>query len=287
MMNINNIIPIKSYYRFVEFVSLLVGNGLNHERYKLISLDLIEAESKEEQFAKHLADSYLYILSNIKQSLSPHILNKCYYLLNETLLTENIINKILSCYYRHINEDIIVQTIYLQKTILKTDIEQRIPLSFILSNYLLLKNDHQPLIPYRHTFDQYLANININDDETWLELITSMIEKEHCNNYSQIDKDEFISLIKGELPNIKNKYHISFLALYGGIVKGILTSSSDVDLLIQYDEQLLDFERSQNTLLLKQYLKDITHLDIDIIDFSHALHHLDINEMNNIVVLIK
>lgn len=211
-MNINNIISIKSYYRFVEFVSLLAGNGLNHERYKLISLDLIEAESKEEQFAKHLADSYLYILSNIKQSLSPHILNKCYYLLNETLLTENIINKILSCYYRHINEDIIVQTIYLQKTILKTDIEQRIPLSFILSNYLLLKNDHQPLIPYRHTFDQYLANININDDETWLELITSMIEKEHCNNYSQIDKDEFISLIKGELPNIKNKYHISFLA---------------------------------------------------------------------------
>lgn len=80
MINIKKSISVKSFYRFVEFVSKLCGSKLRHERYKQIALDIIEAQSEEEVNAKRLSNALLYVLNNSKQSLGKEQLN------NEKLL---------------------------------------------------------------------------------------------------------------------------------------------------------------------------------------------------------
>ena len=86
---------------------------------------------------------------------------------------------------------------------------------------------------------------------------------------------------------MKEKYHISYLGLYGGIVKGITTVSSDIDFLVLFEENLLGFQRGQNINNLKEFIKDVIKYEVDIIDFTHALKNLDISEMNNLITLIK
>lgn len=287
MMNITNIISTKSYYRFVEFVSKLNGNGLNHERFKLIALDLIEAQTKDEKSAKRVSDAYLYILTNIKQSFSSSIIANTYYLLTETLLAEPIIDKILNNYYIHSNEDTYLRVMYMQKEILKHNVDNKVILSFLISNFIMLKSGRNCLIPYPYSHQQYKANININDNQTWLELISGMEEKPSLHSDIQITKEEIINRIQPSLSFMKEKYHISYLGLYGGIVKGITTVSSDIDFLVLFEENLLGFQRGQNINNLKEFIKDVIKYEVDIIDFTHALKKLDISEMNNLITLIK
>ena len=81
---------IKQYYRFIEFVSKLVGIDLPHERFKLLALDEFKAESKTELKIKALADSYMYLINNINQSLTTKIIK------NKLLFSNNTQTKIKS-----------------------------------------------------------------------------------------------------------------------------------------------------------------------------------------------
>ena len=287
-MNVINVVSIKSFYRFVEFVSKLCGGGLTHEKYKEIVLDIINAESIEEKEVKSLSNSYQYILNNINQSFSKDILRNAYYLLTSVILDDVLIDKILNSFYININDIPEHRAMYLQKVILKMNISRKIELAFILSNLIMLSCKRYPLIPYSHIFEEYKLNIKLQDNEKWLFLISQMEDKsKETQNYKTINKDDIIEIIRPRLNYITNKYNLSFLALYGGIVKGFITSSSDVDFLVSFNSELLDFERGQNIINLKTDLIDLLQADVDIIDFTHAINNLDIEEMENIIVFVK
>lgn len=283
----NQAISPKSFYRFIEFISKLCGGGLTHEKYKQIALDASSAESKEEKEVKSLADSYHYILLNVKQPFSIEIIKKAYYLLTNQIIDDEIANKILECFYININDDPIHRVMYIQRIIHKKQLERRIEFAFIISNLIMLKCNRYPLIPYGHTFEQYKLNIKIDDEDKWIILLSQMEEKPKEINQTEINKDKIIELIKTKLDFIKTKYQVTFLALYGGVVKGFITSSSDVDFLISFDSSLLDFERGQNRGKLKEYLHELLNAEVDFIDFSHVLRSLDISEMENVLALIK
>lgn len=50
---------------------------------------------------------------------------------------------------------------------------------------------------------------------------------------------------------------------------------------------LLDFERGRKSRDLKSFLNRVLGGEVDLIDFTHALKDLDIQEMQNAIVLIK
>jgi len=48
--------------------------------------------------------------------------------------------------------------------------------------------------------------------------------------------DHFIRILRQHLPEIREKYSVSYLGVFGSYVRGEQTSESDLDVLVEFDE---------------------------------------------------
>ena len=286
-MIIDNNIKIKHFYRFVEFVSKLLGKSLPHERFKLIALDLYKAESKEEFEVKKLGDSYLYLLNNINQSLTTNVIKNTYYLLTESILEDEKIEKIIKTYYQNYDEGSHYLAALIHFAVLDNVKEKKIEFAFMLSNYVMYKRKRNPFTPFKVIYDKYFIAIRERNINKLLKVFASMegINKESKEN-PNLEFDYILHIIKENESLIKNKYHIKKLYLYGSYAKNVTNINSDLDLLIVYKDDVFNFERLSLNDKLKKYLSNQLQINVDLIDFRRALNELDICEMENIITLI-
>lgn len=288
MINIKKNISVKSFYRFVEFASKLCGSKLPHERYKQIALDIIEAQSEEEVNAKRLSNAFLYVLNNSKQSLGKEQLNNIYYLLTNDFIDDIVINKLLKRYYVNINCDVEHKVLYIHNYIISLEIKRKIEFAFLISSYLMIKEERGALVPFSAIFDEYLVNIKMGDEARLLFLFKQMEDSsEDDQSLSKLTFDEAIEIVKPNLDYIKVNFKVKTLCLYGSIVKGVMNESSDIDFLVDFDDDLVDFEKGNYREKLTKFLKELLASKVDLVYFDHALTSLDIQEMNNLIVLIK
>ena len=103
---------------------------------------------------------------------------------------------------------------------------------------------------------------------------------------TSLDKDTIIYKFKEMKEELKKKFCLSKLYLYGSYAKENITVSSDLDLLVIFEKEMIPIEKGFIVDKLRKYLEKIFQVKIDILDFSHALKNLDINEMENIITLI-
>lgn len=288
MIGIKNNISVKSFYRFVEFVSKICGSKLPHERYKQIALDLYEAQSEEEINVKRLSNAFLYLINNSKQTMSVELLNNIYFLLTNSFLDEFIANRILKSYYMNLNKDLLNRAVYLHNYIINLEIKRRIEFALLLTNYLMIKEGRGILVPFGSLVDEYLLNNRLEDELKQLLLFKQM---ETSNEGEQLSKklslNEIIELIKPHLEYIRSVFKVKTLCLYGSVVKGITNDSSDIDFLVEFDDGLIDYEIGEFHNKLIKYLKEVLNNKVDLLIFNHALTRLDIQEMNNVIVLIN
>lgn len=74
-------------------------------------------------------------------------------------------------------------------------------------------------------------------------------------------KEEILKILVRELPNLKEKYHIKSLGIFGSYVRGERTKKSDIDILVEFDEapSLLKF------IELENYLSDTLGAKVDLV----------------------
>lgn len=286
-MIVNNKMEIKNYYRFIEFTSKLLEVDLPHERFKLLILDNFKAESITESKVKSFAEAYLYLINNTNQSLTTTIIKKTYYLLTNRILDEEKCKAILEEFYKHYDETSHYLAALIHFKVLDNVEERKIEFAFMMSNLIMLKKKRNPFIPYEFMFDAYfkaIENKNINK----LMYIYAEIEvnSKPKNNSIELTQDKIIEEIKQYKAILKNKYYVKKLYLYGSYAKQKISQSSDIDLLIIFDEELLNFERCKNIEELNKFLSIKFQVTVDLLDFTHAMDNLDINEMENVITLI-
>ena len=245
-MLVSKEIDIKLYYRFVEFTSRLVGVGLPHERFKQITLDDFKAESNEEKEVKQFANAYLYILNNIHQSVTKELLQESYYLLTHEQLDEEIAKKILETYYMHYDENSHYVAMMIHFKILELVNARNIEFAFMISNLVMLKKGRYPLIPYEHIYEIYKKTIENQNKDKLMVLFSEM------------------EVITKPYENHSNLSREEIL----------------------FNKEMLPLERGIVIKNLTEYLENKINIHFDIIDFSHALNHLDISEMENSITII-
>ena len=286
-MVIDNNYKIKHFYRFIEFILKLLGKNLPHERFKLISTDNFKAESKLEVEVKKIADAYLYLLNNINQSLTTDIIKNSYFILTGMVLDDEIAEKIIKLYYQNYDEATHYLAVLIHFCVLDNIKTKKIEFAFMLSNLIMYKRKSNPFIPFEQIYDDYFKAIIKRDVNGLMKVFASMqcIPRNHVENRS-ITKRQIINLIHKNQELLKDKYSVKKLYLYGSFAKNKTKINSDLDLLIIFDEEKINFERQKLNENLKRYLGDILKIHIDLIDFTHALNHLDITEMENIITII-
>ena len=75
------------------------------------------------------------------------------------------------------------------------------------------------------------------------------------------DADYFIRILRQHVPEIKKKYSVSYLGIFGSYVRGEQTSDSDLDILVEFDEKPGLFEYIE----LEDYLSDLLGLKVDLV----------------------
>ncbi len=287
-MLIKNDIDLKAYYRFVEFLLKLVNYDLPHERFKNIILDNYKVESNEEKEVKQTANAYLYAMNNINQSFSKEIMQDIYYLLTHKQLNEKILNELLEIYYMNLNEDVLYIASKLHLKIIEKVKKRKIEFAFIITNWMMLKKQRNPIILYENAFKRYKTIIKKKEQkELMLLFMSSEIDVNPYPKNEEIDRDIIIKIIRRNKLKITQEYHVNHLYLYGSYAKERTTKQSDLDLLVVFDESLIPLEKAIMTKRLKDFLEEKIKIQVDILTFQHALSSLDLSEMENILSIIS
>jgi predicted nucleotidyltransferase len=75
------------------------------------------------------------------------------------------------------------------------------------------------------------------------------------------DTDYFLKIFRQHFPEIKEKYSVSYLGIFGSYVRGEQTSESDLDVLVEFDEKPGLFEYIE----LEDYLSDLLGVKVDLV----------------------
>ncbi|MDD3041950.1 MAG: nucleotidyltransferase family protein [Methanosarcinaceae archaeon] len=75
------------------------------------------------------------------------------------------------------------------------------------------------------------------------------------------DKEYFIGILKQHFPELREKYSVSYLGVFGSYVRGEQSDSSDLDILVQFYEVpgLLKY------IELEYYLSDLLGVKVDMV----------------------
>jgi predicted nucleotidyltransferase len=75
------------------------------------------------------------------------------------------------------------------------------------------------------------------------------------------ERDEIIAILRAALPELRQRWPIRSLALFGSMVRGEATSESDVDLLVEFNEPVALF----SFFALEQELERLVHRHVDLV----------------------
>jgi predicted nucleotidyltransferase len=95
------------------------------------------------------------------------------------------------------------------------------------------------------------------------------------------DADYFIRILKQHLPEIREKYSVSYLGVFGSYVRGEQTSDSDLDVLVEFDKTpgLLKY------IELEYYLSDLLGVKVDLVTRSGLKPNVGKHVLNEVVSL--
>lgn len=286
-MIVNKENEIKNFYRLVEYVSRLTGIDMSHERLKQIIFDYYQCETKQELEVKKFAEAYLYLLNNTNQSLTTEILRKTFYLLTDEVLNQEVLDELIELYYRNFDETPHYLAALIHFTVLNRVVSRKIEFAFMLSNYVMFKNGRYPLLPNDDSFDNYKKVIAENSID---ELVMYFIRIEKAGpkrkNSSCLSIDEIIKRVKKLKDQLTTEFNIQKLYLFGSFAKGTNTPISDIDFLVVYKGDLVNYETETLQRRLKAFFEQEFTCNVDLVEFKHGLDDFNKKEMESIINLI-
>jgi len=93
--------------------------------------------------------------------------------------------------------------------------------------------------------------------------------------------DEITNTLKEKMPELKGKYKIKSLGLFGSFLKGADTKNSDLDVLVEFEEipTLLMLARLQN------HLSDIVGIKVDLVLKKTLKPHIGKHILHEVVYI--
>jgi uncharacterized protein len=95
------------------------------------------------------------------------------------------------------------------------------------------------------------------------------------------DADYFIKILRQHFPEIKKKYSVSYLGIFGSYVRGEQTIESDLDILVEFDEKPGLFEYIE----LEDYLSDLLGVKVDLVTRTGLKPNIGKRVLNEVVSL--
>ncbi|MDR1697967.1 MAG: nucleotidyltransferase domain-containing protein [Erysipelotrichaceae bacterium] len=277
----------KVFYRFVEFCARLSRYDLSHEDYKMIALDKKEANTIHEKKVKRIADAMNYLIASISQIVDQEILLTFYYLLTKKRMNTLICDRILEFFYE-INEEFPYEVSAAMILFINSQrLRNKLEYSILFSSFILIKHKRYPIIISEGRKKQFLKALKAKDLKQLVNILIDAgygaigLESGPHQEIESRSVEEIISILEDDFEEIRKRYRVKHLFLYGSIVKNTTHHQSDLDFLVIQDGKLSHYEQHQHSAALKEFLETKLLAKCDVLDFSCSLKHAEIKEMNN------
>ncbi len=91
----------------------------------------------------------------------------------------------------------------------------------------------------------------------------------------------FMEILRQHLPELRERYSVSYLGIFGSYVRGEQTKDSDLDVLVQFDNKpgLLKY------IELENYLSDLLGVKVDLVMKSALKPNIGKRILNEVVAL--
>lgn len=246
----------KRIANFLEKALRYCGYDFDHDVYKKIIYSEEEYRTPVEEKIKSAYDAYIYLLSNDKNRISRSLWKKFYYIYAEVELEQFKVMK-LSTKYFHLNhlspiEQAIEYHLYVYQELKELKEEDRLMISLMVFNYILVKNQIPCVQIYLRDFKEYekareefFKGKKIPMLEYTIGLIKKnpSMEKSYYKNLIPVTLTDIIEYVEKNKEKIKTKFQIKGLWIHGSIAKRIERMDSDIDFFIEMSLDLLQEEK--------------------------------------------
>ena len=275
-MSDNVLVARKKVSQFIEKQFRYFDFDFSHDDYKRVCYQEASYNTPVIEKLKAYYDAYMYLLDNAKNPLTKGIINKFYYLLFEEELNDYKVC-LLETYLMEISEYSIVEKacefhIYVYDKLSFLSLSDRQVISLMFLNYILVKYDIPSIKLVYREINEYveLRDNYKNNKESLVLFINNIIknsfvlEKSYIENLEPLNISDVYNklvLIKEEL---KEKYNVLNVYIYGSFSKEMNRIDSDIDLLVRLKYDLTYEKRVKIIEELKEYLFNIFKRFTDI-----------------------
>lgn len=275
----------KRIVNFFEKIFNYLGYDFKHDTYKGIVYCEEEYITKVEAKFKMAYDSFMFLVFNRQNQLSTYILNSFFQILLGTKFDEAICLKICNKFYFLYDETPIDKAIlfsmYIYEELSEIDNENRLLISLIMFNYCLITNDipcvqflGSDIKKYIELIEEYKISKDMQNLYLFIvELFNKQAyqDKTHYINNVNVDIKEVFSELYLNRENIKSKYGIKNIYLYGSFSKTKNRMDSDFDFIVAFNLDLLVEEKEKLKSQFNEYIYSKFHRYSDIHELSNYL----------------
>ena len=276
----------KQINNLIYFLAKYNNLGIIHDRIKQISNDEYKCINEQEKDIKRFYNCANFVYNNVNQTFNEELLNQAYFLLTNNLMQQDSINKIISIYYKNVDNAQHTAAAIVHLIIVKNLEYKNHEFAFLISNYIMLKKERWFLIPYEYCHNDYKEAIENNDLSSLIRIFYDIELVKKDKKPCLLSRDEVIQKVKSIKEELCNVYKIDKLYLFGSFAKGTNTEKSDLDFVVVFNEQIINEEKSKNIKKLKKYLEDCFECDVDLLDFPYAMDVFDKSQMEQLITLI-
>jgi uncharacterized protein len=95
------------------------------------------------------------------------------------------------------------------------------------------------------------------------------------------DSEYFIKILRKHLPELKEKYSVSYLGIFGSYIRGEQTKDSDLDILVEFDKILGLLKYIE----LEYYLSDLLGVKVDLVTRTGLKQNVEKHILNEVISL--
>mgnify|MGYP002565263398 CR=1 FL=1 len=289
---LNNIMAKREYMlvvrkhvsSFIEKILRCLGHDFRHDVFKSVVYDEKPYITPEEEKWKSYYDSFMYLMLNRHSPFTTSLVKRFMYLILNKELDDSLLLKITSKAFYLDNEFSIeaLTRFYMESYECLNILSEQdcFIISFMLLNYFLVRHNIPCIKLIRSDFEEYvkLRDYALSDDKIPLcNFLKKIILKskfqliEFNNELKPISVDEIKKMFMGDKEDLKNKYKIENIYLFGSFSKNNERVDSDIDLLIKFEEGNSFEEKHKIINYLDKYYTDKLKRYIDFGEISDML----------------
>lgn len=273
------LIPRKKVTSIIEKILRYLGYDFLHDRYKEIVYLESTPITSEEHYIKSLYDGFMYLLTNYKTTITNTLLKKFLYIITNEIYDDYVLSKIATRYFE-INElSGIEKAVKMNILVYKEfgDMKDKLLISYMVLSFILVKHNIPCIQITRKRIADYDELLISGDENKLYSFIYKMIteakymDKTYYSNLTPLTYDDIYLIIKQEQKCLVEKYKIVKVILYGSYVKGINRFDSDIDLLVEMQDDLTYAQRREYLTLAKTYLTEKFNRFVDIEEMTQLM----------------